>query len=314
MVSPTNDVISITSPTTVNKTKLGVYLGKVFCSEVISVDSLQCYKPGRIVTAKVTESEADGVVHHLVDYLEAHEEPHSFLQTALECIENIQSRGNVPILAGGSTSLTIPILRQCIDNGKRLCVIMLNSPLPILQNRIERRVDQMIDEGLLDELRELLALEAAHLKEGPDFKRGIWKTIGYPEFYPYLTSSGGDGEPIPEEIFKACVAEMKMNTFSYARMQLNWSQETLVPMLQQNGVSYTRLMGSAVELRIARVGTEQGRQEHLNIPQDHRLLAEHNKPGGSPGHVQLRKDALIREDLQEVPGLGAVGEQVPGSP
>lgn len=240
MIYPTTDIVSIIGPTAVGKTKLGVYLGKVFRSEVISIDSLQCYKNGSIVTAKVTPCEADGVVHHLVDYLEAHEEPQAFVQQALDCVKEIQSRGKVPILVGGSTSLTIPILQACIEDGKNLSVIMLNSPMPILQGRIERRVDKMIEEGLLEELGELRTLEEKYLEAGPDFSRGVWKTIGYPEFYPCLTPSGVDSKLLSENLEKS-VAAMKLNSVLYAKMQLEWSRGTLCPLMEKLEVPYTEL-------------------------------------------------------------------------
>ncbi|KAJ5199440.1 hypothetical protein N7472_004644 [Penicillium cf. griseofulvum] len=240
MESPATHIISIIGPTAVGKTKLGVYLAKVFCSDVISVDSLQCYKNGSMVTAKVTPSEADGVIHHLVDYLDADEEPHSFVQDALDCVKDIQNRGKVPILVGGSTSLTIPLLRACVENGKNVFVIMLDCPGPILQYRIEKRVDLMMEDGLLQELAELCTHEATYLEKGPDFSRGIWKAIGYQEFYPCLTQSGVDSKLLPETIAK-CVTKMKLNSVFYAKSQLDWSQESLIPFLKKDGIPYTKL-------------------------------------------------------------------------
>jgi tRNA A37 N6-isopentenylltransferase MiaA len=52
-----NTIITVIGPTAVGKTSLGIGLGKAFHTEVISIDSLQCYKAGGIVTAKPTLAE-----------------------------------------------------------------------------------------------------------------------------------------------------------------------------------------------------------------------------------------------------------------
>ena len=63
-------VIVIMGPTAVGKTALGVQLAKQYNGEVINGDSLQVYRTLDIGTAKVTEEEMDGVVHHLIDIVD----------------------------------------------------------------------------------------------------------------------------------------------------------------------------------------------------------------------------------------------------
>ena len=60
-------VIVVVGPTGVGKTKMGVALAKYFNGEVISGDSMQIYKTMDIGTAKVTNDEMEGIVHHLID-------------------------------------------------------------------------------------------------------------------------------------------------------------------------------------------------------------------------------------------------------
>ena len=60
-------VIVVIGPTSVGKTKMGVALAKKFNGEVISGDSMQIYKQMDIGTAKVTEEEKEGIIHHCVD-------------------------------------------------------------------------------------------------------------------------------------------------------------------------------------------------------------------------------------------------------
>lgn len=76
-------VIVVIGPTSVGKTKMGVALAKKFNGEVISGDSMQIYKQMDIGTAKVTEEEKEGIIHHCVDILNPDEtySVHDFQQT-----------------------------------------------------------------------------------------------------------------------------------------------------------------------------------------------------------------------------------------
>ncbi|CAH0027507.1 unnamed protein product [Clonostachys rhizophaga] len=56
------------------------------------------------------------------------------------------------------------------------------------------RADEMLDMGLLDELTQLKHLQQTLLGDEPNFDRGIWKAIGYSEFYSYLQSDAGTDE------------------------------------------------------------------------------------------------------------------------
>lgn len=98
------DVLAIVGPTASGKTALSVALAKAMNGEVINGDSTQVYKGFNIGTAKITEAEMDGVPHHLFDILDPTE---SFsvaeYQTAVRaCIKDIQARGKMPIIAGGT--------------------------------------------------------------------------------------------------------------------------------------------------------------------------------------------------------------------
>lgn len=97
-------VIAIVGPTAVGKTKMSVELAKIYNGEVINVDSMQVYKGLDIGTAKVTEQEKKGVKHHLFDIAPVEEE-YTVYQYQKDCrnkIEEIWSRGHIPILVGGT--------------------------------------------------------------------------------------------------------------------------------------------------------------------------------------------------------------------
>jgi tRNA dimethylallyltransferase len=85
--------------------------------------------------------------------------------------------------------------------------IALNLPRPQLFDRIERRVDQMIENGLVDEVKSLLPYR--HLN--------ALNTVGYKEIFQYLDSEITLGQ---------AVTNIKTNTRRYAKRQLTWFNRT----------------------------------------------------------------------------------------
>ncbi len=97
-------LIVIAGPTASGKSSLSVELAKKINGEIISADSMQVYKGMDIGTAKITKQEMDGIIHHLIDILEP-DEPFNvniFQKLAKEAIEEIYSKGKIPIIAGGT--------------------------------------------------------------------------------------------------------------------------------------------------------------------------------------------------------------------
>lgn len=97
-------VICIVGPTGVGKTKLSIELAKKLNGEIINADSTQVYIGLDIATAKVKEEEKDGIPHHLFDIKEI-TEPYTVYDYQKDCrkkIEEISSRGHLPILVGGT--------------------------------------------------------------------------------------------------------------------------------------------------------------------------------------------------------------------
>ena len=97
-------LIAIVGPTAVGKTALSIELAKKFNCEIISIDSVQIYKRFDIGSAKVTTEEMDGVVHHLIDELEPNDtcSVYDFQKLARKKIDDIHSRGKMPLLIGGT--------------------------------------------------------------------------------------------------------------------------------------------------------------------------------------------------------------------
>ena len=97
-------VIVIVGPTGVGKTKLSIMLAHKYNGEVINADSTQVYRGMDIATAKVTEVEKEGVVHHLIDIRNINEDytVYDFQRDCRKCIDDIVTRGKTPIIVGGT--------------------------------------------------------------------------------------------------------------------------------------------------------------------------------------------------------------------
>lgn len=272
-------LIVVLGPTAVGKTALAIALAKRLHTEVISGDSMLIYRHMDIGTAKPSPAEQDGVLHHLIDIVEPSEsyDVTAFLDVARKKIHELNERGCIPILAGG-TGLYIKALlegyqfnvtpqneafrrdmervieehgveevhrrlaevqpetaarlhpndtrrviralevatfsgetvsQEKADGAARLydvAVIGLTSERSLLYDRINKRVDDMMEQGLLDEVKSLLARGIS-----PDAQ--AMKGIGYKELVAYL-----DGRCTLEE----AVDEIKKGTRHFAKRQFTW--------------------------------------------------------------------------------------------
>ncbi len=95
----------IVGPTASGKSALAVALARrVPGAEVISADAFAVYRGMDVGTAKPTEVERAGVVHHLIDVADPGEEytVARFQRDAAEALAAIEARGGVPIVVGGT--------------------------------------------------------------------------------------------------------------------------------------------------------------------------------------------------------------------
>lgn len=98
-------VLAIVGPTASGKSDLAVELALLFNGEVISADSRQVYKGLDLGTGKITQEEMRGVPHHLLDVAKAETEVYTaerFKQEGKRAIEDILTRGKLPIVCGGT--------------------------------------------------------------------------------------------------------------------------------------------------------------------------------------------------------------------
>ena len=109
----TKPIYAIVGPTASGKTALGVELALTVGGEIVNCDSVQIYKEIHIATAKPSEEEKRGVPHHLIDYVDPNVNytAADWAKDASERIAEIESRGKMPILVGG-TGFYLRTLRQ----------------------------------------------------------------------------------------------------------------------------------------------------------------------------------------------------------
>jgi tRNA dimethylallyltransferase len=97
-------VVAVVGPTATGKSDLAVAIAQRIGGEIINSDSMQLYVGMNIGTAKLPEAERGGIVHHLLDIwpITKSAAVAEYQVLARAAIDDIQARGAVPVLVGGS--------------------------------------------------------------------------------------------------------------------------------------------------------------------------------------------------------------------
>ncbi|SHH02732.1 tRNA dimethylallyltransferase [Thermosyntropha lipolytica DSM 11003] len=127
---------AIVGPTAIGKTEVSLIVAQKLKGEIISCDSMQIYKGMDIGTAKVGEEERKKVVHHMIDIVdpEVNYSVADYQKKVKELIRDINSRGRLPILVGG-TGL---YYQAVVDDYKFF-------PMPS-KDEVRRRLEEMVNE------------------------------------------------------------------------------------------------------------------------------------------------------------------------
>lgn len=96
--------VFIVGPTASGKTSLSIEIAKQYGGEIICADSMQIYKGIHIASAAPNEIEKQGIPHHLFEFLETNEQfsVADYVKSARKLIKEINSRGKLPIVVGGT--------------------------------------------------------------------------------------------------------------------------------------------------------------------------------------------------------------------
>lgn len=112
-------LIAVVGPTGTGKSDLAIFLAQKLIesgakAEIINCDAMQFYRGMDIGTAKLPESERGGIAHHLIDHLEIIDESTAadYQAVARPLISEMQSRGVVPIMVGGSMLYIAAVLND----------------------------------------------------------------------------------------------------------------------------------------------------------------------------------------------------------
>ncbi|XP_019165133.1 PREDICTED: adenylate isopentenyltransferase 5, chloroplastic-like [Ipomoea nil] len=203
------------------KSKLSVALAAGIGGEIINSDKIQVYKGLDILGNRIPEAEKLGVPHHLLGHVKNPDEEYTardFCFQATSVIERIINSGKVPVVAGGSNSF-IEALVEDPDfkfKSKYLgCFIWLDVSPNVLNTFVSKRVDQMVNQGLVDEVRGIFAPDK-------DYTKGIRRAIGVPEMDKYLRAEANKDMSDAEKkaLLESAIAEIKTNTIGLIRDQV----------------------------------------------------------------------------------------------
>ena len=249
----------VCGPTGVGKTKLSVMLAKKYNGIVVNADSMQVYKYLDIGTAKVTESEKEGVSHLLFDianpdelytvfdyqrdlrkvieenkdkniilvggsglYIKAGLYDYKFAfeeekqntyddldnETLYKMVKELDE--NTDIHVNNRKRLIRRLNQKCVSNeGNKLLYdaifIGLTTSRDKLYERINKRVDEMINDGLIDEVKSLYDKNIR--------SKAIMTGIGYKELYDYFDSKIS---------LEDAIELIKKRSRHYAKRQYTW--------------------------------------------------------------------------------------------
>jgi tRNA dimethylallyltransferase len=111
----------ILGPTASGKSALGVALAQRLGGEILVCDSTQVYRHFDIGTGKVPPAEQQGIAHHLMDIVEpdAVFTAGEYRRRALEALEDLRSRGRVPVITAGTGLYLRALLEGLADSPER---------------------------------------------------------------------------------------------------------------------------------------------------------------------------------------------------
>ncbi|KAL2235548.1 UNVERIFIED_CONTAM: Adenylate isopentenyltransferase 5, chloroplastic [Sesamum indicum] len=187
-------------PLAQGKSRLAIDLATRFGQRSSTRTKFRFYKGLDIVTNKVSNMECHGVPHHLLGIIDPEVDftVHDFVHHALLAADAIA-------LVTDNTEFSSKY--EC-------CFLWMDVAIPVLHSYVSKRVDQMVDSGLVEEGKAFFDPKIR------DYDYGIRRAIGVPEMDEFFRSEGlVDGET-RAKLLKAAIDEIKMNTCKLACRQV----------------------------------------------------------------------------------------------
>ena len=157
-------------------------------------------------------------------------------KTASQIYEEQRRRRNAPSSQSNATVDTEP----GPGTGPRFNNLMLwvHSDSEVLKQRLDQRVDSMMEDGLLGEVDEMYNYQTSSALE-VDKGRGIWAAIGYKEFEGYSKASRdpATAQSTLDSLRTQAIESTKAATRQYSKRQIRWIRCQLFHLLEQTGIS-----------------------------------------------------------------------------
>jgi len=176
-------IIVIVGPTAVGKTALAIEVAQRFNGEVVSGDSQQVYRGLDIGTAKASPEEQATVPHHLIDVRDVTESysAFDFVSEAKAAIEDIQNRGKLAIIAGG-TGLYIQSLLEGYHLGGETPHEDILAYRASLEPFSDEELAQLLEQAGLEvpqfnRRRAMRALELAHFSQDLENQKSPYEAL-----------------------------------------------------------------------------------------------------------------------------------------
>ncbi|KAG2417216.1 hypothetical protein HFD88_008435 [Aspergillus terreus] len=119
-------------------------------------------------------------------------------------------------------------------------IFWVHSEKETLNARLEKRVDAMVDQGLMTEAQRMSDYLQEKQAEGVsvDRTRGVWVSIGFKELAPYFEAvyKGTSSEAELDALRKTCIESVKTATRQYAVSQVKWIRNKLWTALAETGM------------------------------------------------------------------------------